>query len=66
VKPRVALRATLDDGDDLESCRARLSNVVRGMFLQEALRQAGTLEEITRKGFVAAAKDYLELVSPKQ
>jgi hypothetical protein len=65
VKPRVALRATLDEGDDLEACRARLSNIVRGMFLQEALRQAGTLEEIARKGFVAAAKDYLELVSPK-
>lgn len=63
VKPRVSLKGRLDDGDDLPQCRKRLSDLVKALFLQEALRQAGTLEEITRKGFAAAAKEYIGQLS---
>lgn len=59
VKPRVSLRAKLDESDDVQECQKRLSAIVKALFMKEACRQAATLSEISTKGFVNAAKDYL-------
>jgi superfamily II DNA or RNA helicase len=60
VKPRVSLRAELEDGDDVAACTERLSADCKALFVQEALKQATLMSEVLHKGFVATAKEYLE------
>lgn len=57
VKPRVTLRAELEDGDDLDVCSKQLHAECKAVFVQEAKRQATTLKEIISLGF--GSSDYL-------
>ena len=60
VKPRVSLRAELEDGDDIAACTERLSADCKALFVQEALKQATLMSEILCKGFVVTARENLE------
>jgi hypothetical protein len=60
IKPSVSVRAELEKGDSLDECMKKLSTRVKAHFMMEASRQAQTLGEFKRKGFVEATKDYLK------
>jgi superfamily II DNA or RNA helicase len=60
VKPRVSLRAELEDGDDIAACTERLSSDCKALFVQEALKQATLMSEVLHKGFVVTAREYLD------
>lgn len=60
VKPRVSLRAQLDESDDIQEVAERLSARAKAVFMVEACKQAQSLGEIKKKGFVAMAKEYLK------
>lgn len=60
IKPGVTLKADLEEGDNLDECMKKLSSTAKAHFLMEACRQAGTLGEIKKRGFVEATKEYLK------
>jgi hypothetical protein len=66
VKPRVTLRAEIDEDDSLPDVARRLSADAKAIFVLETCKQARTLNEIMSKGFEAAAKEYFGYFDGKE